>query len=71
VRKWTILAEIWTKNASLFAEYTIKRQAILMVGMDGHPCTRSKEKQQSAARQWCIQKWAFLGVIWSKNDQSF
>jgi hypothetical protein len=23
VRKWTILAKIWTKNTSLFAEYTI------------------------------------------------
>jgi hypothetical protein len=30
-----------------------------------------KEKQQSATRQSCIQKWAFLGAIWSKNDQSF
>jgi hypothetical protein len=23
VRKWTFLGEIWTKNASLFAEYTL------------------------------------------------
>jgi hypothetical protein len=49
----------------------LKQQAILAVGMDGHHCTRSKEKQQSAAHQSCIQKWAFLGAIWSKNDQSF
>jgi hypothetical protein len=49
----------------------IKQQAILAVGMNGHRCTRLKVKQQSATRQSCIQKWASLGPIWSKNDHSF
>jgi hypothetical protein len=49
----------------------LKQQAILAVGMDGHRCTRSKEKQQSAVRQSCIQKWAFLGAIWSKMTSLF
>jgi hypothetical protein len=30
-----------------------------------------QHSRQSAVHQSCIQKWTFLGKIWSKNDQSF
>jgi hypothetical protein len=68
IHEWTFLGKIWSKNDQSFCNV---HNVVLTEGMDGHRCTRLKGKQhsqQSAACQSCIQKWTFLGKIWSKND---